>query len=298
MSSTQMLILETKNYNLSTRSTSGDILNADPNFKSRISFDVPDMIVRDESVEYIQFSIPYAVIPVSFYTVNEYNSKLCFIENDGNESHIIFPLGNYNATYFMTTFKKLMNGTANGSGRWSITLDDINSVFTVYNNLYPFSFLDTSTIDSVMGFSDTIVSSPSIPSPSSYPQQQYLDMPRCCNFLSLPRITLRCKELANSTMVGDIRTSDIVLTIPNNARPNSQIIYQNQPQSKTLFRGDKMDRFIVSLTDDDGNLLNFNGISSFWVFQFDIYRKLVVKPPVFSEIVSYVNSRNTMDTDE
>lgn len=284
---TTQLILETKNFNLSTRSSAGKVLNADTSYKSQIAFDVPDMIVKDESIEYIQFSVPYAVIPCSFYTINENNCQLNYSENSGPVQSVIFPLGNYNAIYFMTTFKKLMNSTTTGLGRWSITLDDVSSVFTISNTLSNFRFYVTSSIDNVMGFSTDLTSS-----------LQVLKLTRCCNFLSQPRITMRCSQLSNSTMVGDSKTSDILLTIPNNARPNGQIIYQNQSQSKCLFRGEKMDRFVVSLTDDDGNLLNFNGISSFWVFQFDIYRKLILKPPVFSEIVNYVTSRNSIPGDE
>ena len=274
------LILDSRCYNLSTRSTSGEILNADPNYKSRIAFDVPDMIVRDESVEYIQFSVPYAVIPVSFFTINETNCNLSIVENSVPLNYI-FELGNYNASYFMNNFKILLGV------QWGITLDNISSTFTITNSLYEFSFLDTSTIDSIVGFSNTVFSINKI-----------MTMPRVCNFLPLPRITLRCRELSNASMVGSVRTSDIILTIPNNAKPNGQIIYQNQSQSKTLFRGDKMDRFIVSITNDDGDLLNFNGISSFFVFQFDIYRKLSLKPPMFREITNYMSSINMMDLEE
>ena len=283
---TQLLVLESKNFNLSTRSSAGSVLNADTNFKSQIEFNVPDMIVRDEAIEYIQFSVPYAVIPCSFYTINENNCQLNYRENSGLVQSVNFPLGNYSATLFITTFRRLMNATPTGIGRWLITLDDVSSVFTISNTTNNFTFYNSSSIDNVMGFSTDLTST-----------LQVLKMTRCCNFLSQPRITMRCNQLANSTMVGDFKSSDIILTIPNNAKPNGQIIYQNQSQSKTLYRGQSMSRFVVSLTDDDGNLLNFNGISSFWVFQFDIYRKIILKPPPFSEIVSYVNSRNTLDGD-
>lgn len=278
------LVLESKVFNLSTRGTAGTILNEDVNFKSKIRFDVPDMITRDENVEYIQFSVPYAVIPISFYTINETNRELKVTEN-GTTTTIVFPLGNYNASLFMTTFKQLLNGTANGSGRFNIILNDIDSSFTITNSTFSFTLLESSTISSIMGFSDTISS-------SIVSALNTLDLPRCCNFLSLPRVCLRCSDLANSNMVGDFGSSDIILSVPNDSRPNSQIVYQNTTQSKMLFRKDKMDTFVVSLTNDDGQLLNFNGISSFWTFQFDIYRRLADKLPAFSQITNSVNSFN------
>jgi hypothetical protein len=37
--------------------------------------------------------------------------------------------------------------------------------------------------------------------------------------------------------------------------------------------------------DDDGNYINFNGISSFFTFQFDIYRLFFPKLPSFNKLV-------------
>ena len=80
------LILDTKKYNLSTRGSGGNILNEERDYKFSIEYNIPDMIVRDESIEYIQFSIPYAVIPVSFYVINENNCVLNYAENGINKS--------------------------------------------------------------------------------------------------------------------------------------------------------------------------------------------------------------------
>ena len=71
-----------------------------------------------------------------------------------------------------------------------------------------------------MGFSDNLTS-------ALVGDIYSLTLPRCCNFLPLPRVTFRCPELANTTMIGGSRASDVIITIPNNARPNGQIYYQN-----------------------------------------------------------------------
>lgn len=270
------LILETKMFNLSTRSSCGTCLNANPDFKSNIEYNIPNMIVRDESVEYIQFSIPDCVIPVSFYTVNENNNRLDVIEQGITNSYY-FPYGNYNANLFINQFISLLGNN------WSISLNTFNSVFTVSNSENSFTFLDTSTIDSVLGFSTILYSTNSSP--------YTLTMTRCCNYLPLPRVTLRCAELANTSMIGLNASTDVIITIPNNAKPNGQIYYQNQSQAKLLFRHHELSRFVVSFTDDDGNYINFNGISTFFTLQFDIFRKYVEKPPRFSNILQYVNSR-------
>ena len=61
-----------------------------------------------------------------------------------------------------------------------------------------------------------------------------------------------------------IISSDVIMSVPNNSKPNGQIYFINRSQAKMLFRAPELSRFIISFTDDDGNLLNFNGISSFF----------------------------------
>jgi hypothetical protein len=266
------LVLETKLFNLSTRGSACNVLNSNPDYKSLCEYDIPSMIVRDESVEYIQFSITDMVIPVSFYTINENNNRLYV-----NGIPYDFPYGNYNANLFITQFKTLL-GTD-----WNITLNSFNSVFTITNSKNSFTFNDTSTIDSVMGFSTTLSSTTVSP--------YTLTLTRCCNFFPLPRVTFRCPELANTNMISSTPASDVIITVANNSKPNGQIYYQNQSQSKLLFRHHELSRFVIKITDDDGNLINFNGVSCFFTFRFDIFRKYVPKPPRFGNIVEYVNSK-------
>ena len=266
------LVVETKLFNLSTRGSACKILNTNTDFKSKCEYNIPNMIERDETIEYVLFSIPLAVIPVSFYSINE-NNNVLNVSILGVITSYTFPYGNYTANTFIYTFKTLL------AGNWNITLSSFNSVFSVTFSDNDFTFLDTSSISSVIGFTNDVTSNGRI-----------LVLPRCCNFLPLPRISLRCPELANTSMIGTTYSSDVIITIPNNSKPNGQIYYLNQMQTKLLFRHHDLSRFIISLTDDDGNFINFNGISSFFTLQFDIYRKWMPKLPRFSNIVEYVNN--------
>jgi hypothetical protein len=110
------LILDTKKYNLSTRGSGGNILNEERDYKSSVEYNIPDMIVRDESIEYIQFSIPYAVIPVSFYTINQNNNQLHVLQN-GVYTTYTFPHGNYSASTFIKEFIIQLGSN------WNITLN-------------------------------------------------------------------------------------------------------------------------------------------------------------------------------
>jgi hypothetical protein len=257
------LICETKIFNLSTRSSACTVLNGD--YKSQIEYYNPAMITRDESIEYILFSIPYALIPLSYYIVNETNNVLDVYQNNIKTSYL-FPVGNYSASLFMTQFTTTM-----GSG-WSITLNSTTSKFTIKHNSLAFQLLESSSIDFVLGFTNTISS-------SLVSGFHTAVMSRVCNFLPLPRINIRSDELSSGSL------DNTVLCIPNNSKLNGQIVYQNATNQKLLFRESSLNRFVIFLTDDDGNLINFNGISSFFSFQFDIFRKFTPKLPSFNKIV-------------
>jgi hypothetical protein len=119
-----------------------------------------------------------------------------------------------------------------------------------------------------------------------------LTMPRVCNFLPLPRICIRCDKLANSFTSATTDSTDVILSLPNTAKLNGQIIYSNNTGSKTLFKLESLRDFVVSISDDNGSLIDFNGVSSFFVFQFDIYRRSLEKPLSFKNIINLVNSKN------
>lgn len=270
------LICETKLFHLSTRTSACSSLNGE--FKSYLSYDIPAMITKDDNIEYIEYSLPYAIVPVSFYTINETNCRLDVNTASHGNFSVNFEYGNFHANFFIAQFKTLL--TPYG---FNITLDTINNKFTITNN-QSFTFLGTSAIDYVMGFTETSQS-------SLVSGVHKLTMPRPCNFLPLPRICIRCPELAgNTTVIGNnLATSDVILSIPNNTRPNGQIIFQNDVRH--LLTVDSLDGLTIKITDDDGNFLNFNGISCFFIVQFNIYRKKWVKPPTFSKIKEIANSQ-------
>jgi len=265
-------IVDTKQFHLSTRGDAGTALNGD--YKSQILFSIPDAIVQDDSIDFIYFSIPYVVIPNSFYVINETNNNLYVLQSSVTTLYT-FPVGNYTSQTFITTFKTLL------PIQFNITLGVNSNIFTITHTTTTFSLTNASTIDQIMGFSGTTAA-----------VGLSLTLPRVCNFLPLPRICLRCHDLANSFITASTDGNDVILSVPNTSRFNGQIIYNNSSNMKTLFKLTNLNSFVVSLTNDDGALINFNGISSFFTFQFDIHRKSLAKPLPFNKLVSFINSQS------
>ena len=271
---TDQPIVDTKQFHLSTRGDAGTVLNGD--YKSQITFSIPDAIVTDDSIDFIYFSIPYVVIPNSFYIINMTNCMLQILQSSITTTYM-FPMGNYSSQSFMTAFRALLPVA------FSISLGQNSNQFTITHTTTPFTILGASTIDSIMGFSGNQVS-----------VGNSVLLPRVCNFLPLPRICMRCPDLAHSFISATTDGNDVVLSVPNNAKLNGQIVYNNTSGMKTLFKLEKLISFTVSLTDDDGVPINFNGISSFFTFQFDIHRKTLAKPLSFDKLVSYINSQSLL----
>ena len=268
-------IIDTKTYVLSTKSSNCKVLNNNINYKSLVQFDVPNFINTDDTVDFITYSVPYAVIPNSFYNFNEKNFLFIMKWNSQTTTYH-FTYGNYTASSFMTAFKALVDPTFN------ISLNSVNSVFTITNTTYNFTLNGSSTIDYIIGFSGDTSST-----------SKTLVLPRCCNFMALPRINIRCKQLASGISVGSSASSDILLSVPNTGQPNGQIVYNPNSVSKSLAKVDILNTLVVSFTDDDDNLINFNGLSSFFVIELNIYRKYLDKPEAFNKIVEMVLANNT-----
>jgi len=270
-------IVDTKQFHLSTRGDAGTVLNGD--YKSKILFSIPDAIVVDDSIDYIHFSVPYVVVPNSFYVINETNNNLYVLQSSVTTLYT-FPQGNYTSQTFMTQFDALLPAAFN------ITLGQNSNQFTITHTTTTFSFTSASTIDQVMGFSGTTAA-----------VGLTLTCPRVCNFLPLPRIIMRCPDLAHSFISATTDGNDVILSIPNTSRINGQIIYNNSSNMKTLFKLEKLTSFVISLTNDDGVPINFNGISSFFVLQFDIYRRSLAKPLPFKTLVSMINQNSAIETE-
>jgi hypothetical protein len=202
------------------------------------------------------------------------------IVENGVTTNYAFPYGNYNSDTFIAMWNSVL------PGRFSLFINPVTNIFTITNNTYAFQIVDSS-IDYIMGFSQNMTSTGSV--------MFQIVMTRPCNFLPTPRINLRCSLLANSIMTESTNSTDVILLIPNSGVLNGEIIYQNVNPQKCLFKLDKLSNFIVSITDDDGNLINFNSISSFFTFQFDIYRKVLVKPTDFHKTVKMVNENSNLE---
>ena len=270
---------------LSTKSTQCTQLNGD--MKSRVMFDLKSYLdyEGDDTIQSMTLSMPYAIICNSNYQINQYNNLLNFSLNGTNYS-VSFEYGNYSSDYFMQQFISLV------PAGFSISLDPITVKFTITHSLYQFIFYGTSTCDYIMGFNTDLISTTTSPYTAT--------APRVCNFLPNPvfRICIENNNLYNGQVLGSFgnpQYSNVLASIPNVTKQNTQIVYQNFSDEFTISPSGQTQLFL-SILDDNGNLVDFNGISSYYQLRIRLYRKIKKSLNKFNHLLSgATNLRNYIE---
>ena len=279
---TTHLIKDTVTFHLNTQLTTGLVLNSD--YKSRVQFDLKSYVnLDDDDVEYARVSMPSCVITNSNYIVNEYNNTLK-VKISGVTTTYTIPVGNYTKS----TWIQQTNGSVSSplpSDLFTLTANSITNKYTIttttaFQLAYPGAAwgLDVgTTCDYIFGFRTSFSTTA-----TSY------TMDRCFNFLPIARFVFHCNILSSGitlTSNSNISSCDVLAVIPNSSKLNSQIIYENNGIDFLIKSNAHLSSIVISITDDDNRLLNFNGISCYFDLQFDIFRKSIQRPLKFSKLI-------------
>jgi hypothetical protein len=79
-------------------------------------------------------------------------------------------------------------------------------------------------------------------------------------------------------------TSNILFSVPNVSKSNSFIVYENNVD-EFLMKGVSLSTLTISITNENGEYINFNGCSSYFLIRFNVYRKSLNRPLKFSDII-------------
>jgi hypothetical protein len=274
-------IIETKTIYLSTKSSSGILLNGD--MKSHVLYDLRNYInyEGDSTVHKITISLPYALLVNSNYIINQYNNRLS-IQIGGLISNFDFPYGNYSASSFMTAFTNLVSG-------YSISLNTVTNKFSISNASYAFTILGTSTIDYIMGFNDNVAS-------SVVGINNIATLPRVCNYL--PNASFQICTIGGVLYNGLVLDQNgssygnVLASIPNISTNNTQLVYNGSNEEFQL-QSLSQSTIELAILDNNANYIDFNGVASFFSLKIKVYRRVqkligsfsdVLKMPIYSNI--------------
>ena len=271
-------LVETEEVILSTKGSSSINLNGD--MKSSVLYNLNDLIdfESDNTIDFITVSVPYAVIPNSMYNINVYNNL--FIYQTASVSNINIPYGNYTYQSFMTYF--------NANTPFTISYVATTNKFRI-SCATAFQLPAGSTIDYIMGWSSTTVLQSTDIAP------YYIDFPRVINFLPPPIINVCCDQISNGQCLGrDSRAlfSNILASIPNTSKLNAELVYQNA-QDEFVIKNISHNNIVISILDDAGRFIDFNGISSYFLLRFRIHKKVKKVKGSFNDFL--INATNIRD---
>lgn len=206
-----------------------------------VTFNLPIIEVPSEYQLYL--SIEHAVIPYSFYNIDNNNNYLQIITDNETINLYITP-GNYNVYNLMDYLNlNLVN--------FVITYNSITNKYTFTNSLYNFNISSSSTSLSLLGFKLNSNANTSI--------NKFLILPNIVNLCSK-----QCICISSDFSSGSINNTlgnnfTIISSIPVISSPNSLLTYTNESDFKFNLYTNLLNKIRLILKDQNGNNIDMNG---------------------------------------
>ena len=257
-----MLKTKSRIYNISSRNSENGT------FKSSVRVNIPDLNFNLNSIHNVYISVLHCEVPNSFYIVNYTNNQLVL-----NGVTYTLTRGNYNANTMITQILSVI------PAGYGITYSSITNRYTFTHTTTNFTINASSpncTINNVIGLGTTDLTSTSL----------FLLIPNVVNFLPLPRINFKSDIFKFGNYNQSDNSSNMFLSLQNSAGQQGMINFQNQNSIKYLLEDKAITSFLINVTDDFNNLINFNNVDWYLTFQIDIEYKENLQTYNFNQVVT------------
>src|ERR1700722_18358969 len=210
-------------------------------YKSYIRVNLPDLNFSNNNIQNVYLSVLHCEVPNSFYIVNYVNNSIVV-----NSIQYTIPVGNYNANTLITALLALLPAD------FAISYSSTSNKYT-WTNTTNFTINASNAnckINTVISIGTTDVSSVSLS----------LICPYNVNFLPLSRLNFRNNTFKFNNYNQADNSSNLFLSLQNNAPQQGMINYTNQTMLRYLIDDKALTTFVINITDDYGNFINFNNI--------------------------------------
>lgn len=240
-------------------------------FLSDLTFSFPNILSRDDEVEFVEGGLESAVFPVSFYIINYSNHILSYtifhLAVYTNYS-ITIPVGNYDYKTLFTTMTTLFN--ANGHN-FVLTLNETNGIMTMEYKptsgrvFYRINHALSSCFR-ILGFDYNT---------DYFPTSNILIAPFALNLLGIKKLKIYCPQFSSSNLdTQNYATTTLISTVINDQPPWGQInYYNNTGETGSKLRVFEMNDIDIRITDEYGSLVNFNNCDWSMTFVLSIFKK-------------------------
>jgi hypothetical protein len=207
-------------------------------------FDLPRIEIPSQ--HHIHISVKNAIIPYSWFNINDSNNCFVFYLNDVDNSFTM-DIGNYNVFQMVSHINSLIFSTGIICKYNSLT----NKLIFSHPNK-PFIFQNISTALGIFGFYSGIN--------KSCDDNFKIVSDNCINMQSVQVIHIQTNFLTMNINTNDIFQQNTLCTIPINQIPFSNIIYENDTNFRTNLYTNELTEMTIKLVDQNGDFLDFNGL--------------------------------------
>lgn len=240
-------------------------------FLSDLTFSFPNILSRNDDVEYLEGGLESAVFPVSFYIINYSNNVLNYtiyhLSVYTNYS-ITIPVGNYD---YKTLFTAMDTAFLANGHKFTLTLNETNGIMTMQYNptsgriFYSINHA-TSTCFRILGFDFRT---------DYFPTANILIAPFALNLLGIKKLKIFCPQFSSSNLdTTNYATTTLISTVINDQPPWGQInYYNNTGETGSKLKVFEMNNIDIRITDEYGALINFNNCDWSMTFVLSTFRK-------------------------
>ena len=230
-------------------SKTADVISSELN--SDVIFYIPNITIDKTEVAYI--SIKNCVFPYSWYNVNYTNNILNYHVN-GLPYTITLIKGNYNANtlrehlYNLIVSQTYPNGNDN---KFTITYDIKTNKYIFSHLHHEFGFYETSNCFELLGFSQSDKTS----------TNRNLTSDIMINLFPIRQIYITSNNfILNNINHTSSSNANIITSINVVGNPHSIITYNDSSNNSHLIHNlNNINNLNIAITDQDGDLINFNG---------------------------------------
>ena len=228
--------------------------NADKYNNGMISdaeYDLPLVEFQDEF--HIYLSVVSCLIPFSFYNINNSNNSLYYSFDGNSMTNILIPIGNYNINDLVKYFKASMSN-------FTITYNQNSNKLSFTHATTNFMFMSVSCL-SILGFNDN----------TTYISTSFtLTSKNCVNVYNIKNIQVNSNLITYNINKTQRNNYCILCSVPVSSQPFSLIEYINRTNFITNLFLNRIQKIKIRLTDDNGNLIDLNGVHYTMTLELDV----------------------------
>jgi hypothetical protein len=262
---------------ITLNSQDGEKMNG--TYLSDIHFNFSGLLKDDINLIRAYVTVLNAQFPVSFYIIDDTNNVLYYTENSVPKT-ITIPIGNYNGNQMVTALNTGFSD--NGSNVVSILNSQNGILKFLIAGGSSYTFLSTSTIKSILGFSSDITDT------------NLITMPFQLNLLGKKKIFINSNNLRNlafsSKSLSNVQT---IATIPVDKPPYEMINYSSVTDlEKNILYNRSLDMIDIQIVDESNEYVNFQNINWSITLCITVEKEDVVKLPYGLNNLSIENKNN------